>query len=310
MAVYFIMGCTACGKGAVGRELARRLGGHILSVDSMKVYRRMDIGTAKPPPEVRASIPHYGIDVVEPWAPFSVGRYAAVAEEALATISAAGAPALAVGGTSLYIKALTEGLFDGPTADAEFRQALRLRGEREGWPALHAELARIDPPAGRKIHPNDEKRITRAMEVHHLTGEPISRLQSQWDAGRKRRDCAFIGLRRPKEDLHRRINLRVKRMVERGLREEVERLLAEARGIAPQAAQAVGYAEMIEHLAGRLDLESAIERIKINTRQLARRQRTWHRRFAGTTWFDLEADEPESRTAERILSAGVFERKP
>jgi tRNA dimethylallyltransferase len=177
----------------------------------------------------------------------------------------------------------------------------------EGWPALHAELASVDPPAAQRIHPNDEKRITRALEVHRLTGEPISRLQAQWDSGRPPRECVFVGLRRGKEDLHHRISLRVKRMVERGLLEEVERLLAEERGLSPQAAQAVGYAEMIDHLAGRLDLEEAVERIKINTRQLARKQRTWHRRFAGVHWFDVAPDEPEARTAERILSAGAFD---
>jgi tRNA dimethylallyltransferase len=304
--VYFILGCTACGKGAVGHELARRVGGQILGVDSMKVYRRMDIGTAKPSPEVRAAIPHHGIDVVEPWEAFSVGRYVACAEEALARIAAAGAVALAVGGTSLYIKALSEGLFEGPPADEALRAELRRRAAADGWGALHAELASVDPAAAQRIHPNDEKRITRALEVYHLTGQPISRLQTQWEAGRPARDCVFVGLRRQKEDLNHRINLRVKRMVERGLREEVAALLADPRGLSPQASQAVGYAEMIEHLTRRLDLEEAVERIKINTRQLAKKQRTWHRRFEGATWFDLAPDESEKTTAERILSAVSF----
>jgi tRNA dimethylallyltransferase len=304
--VYFIVGCTACGKGAVGRELARRLGGQIVSVDSMKVYRRMDIGTAKPPPAVRAEIPHHCLDVVEPWEPYSVAQYVRDADEAIAAIHAAGAPALAVGGTSLYLKALSEGLFEGPPADPAIREELRRRAGEEGWAALHAELSRVDPEAAARIHLNDERRIIRALEAYRQTGQPISRLQSQWDAGSRRYECVFLGLRRDKEDLNHRVNLRVKRMVERGLLGEVEALLDHPRGLSAQAAQAVGYAEMIEHLAGRLGLEEAVERIKINTRQLAKKQRTWHRRFEGVQWFDLAEGETEERTAGRILASGVF----
>jgi tRNA dimethylallyltransferase len=167
--------------------------------------------------------------------------------------------------------------------------------------ALHEELRRIDPRAAGRIHPNDQKRVFRALEVHRLTGRPISDLQSQWDAGAPRRQCVFIGLRRDKEDLNRRINLRAKGMVEAGLKDETAALLAEPRGLSPQAAQAVGYAEMIDHLRGRCSLEEALEQIKINTRRLAKKQRTWHRRFAGVDWIDLAADDPPERTAEEIL---------
>jgi tRNA dimethylallyltransferase len=305
--VYFILGCTACGKGAVGRALARRTGGRIVSVDSMKIYRRMDIGTAKPSPQVRAEIPHHCIDVVEPHEGFSVAQYVERADEAIAAISAAGAPPLAVGGTSLYIKALSEGLFKGPPADPEIRDSLKRRAEREGLASLHAELTRIDPQAARRIHPNDERRIIRALEVHQALHLPISRLQSQWDAGSRRYECVFVGLRREKEDLHRRINLRVRKMVEMGLRDEVAGLLKEPAGLSPQAAQAVGYAEMILHLSGRLSLEDAVEQIKINTRRLARKQRTWHRRWRDVIWFDLADDEPAEKTAEEILRRVSFD---
>jgi tRNA dimethylallyltransferase len=154
----------------------------------------------------------------------------------------------------------------------------------------------------------DEKRIVRALEVYELSGRPISGLQRQWDRPAKRYDCVFIGLRRDREDQNRRINLRVRRMLEAGLRDEVERLLAEPAGLGHQAAQAVGYAEMIEHLRGRWTLQDATERIKINTRQLARKQRTWHRRFADVTWFDLGEDETAEQTAERILAAVKFDQ--
>ncbi|MFW6061738.1 MAG: tRNA (adenosine(37)-N6)-dimethylallyltransferase MiaA [Planctomycetota bacterium] len=299
--LYFIMGCTAGGKGALGRELARRLGGQIISVDSMKVYRRMDIGTAKPLAEARREIPHWCVDVVEPWQKFSVAEFVSCADDAIARIRQAGDLPLAVGGTSLYIKALSEGLFQGPAAQPELRRGLRERAEREGLHTLHAELAAVDPEAGDRIHPNDEKRIVRALEVYHSTGRPISELQKQWDNQPRRYDCVLIGLRREKPDRNHRINMRVKRMVQDGLVEEARALWEDPRGIAPQAAQAVGYAELFAHFRGEMSLDDAIERVKINTRQLAKKQRTWQRRFRGVTWFDLAPDDTAQTVADRVM---------
>ncbi len=304
--LYFILGCTAGGKGAVARRLARRLGGQIVSVDSMKVYRRMDIGTAKPSAEARAEVGHHCIDVVEPSESFSVARFVEAADDAVRRIADHGDVALAVGGTSLYIKALREGLFEGPSADEALRETLRQRAGREGTDALHHELAGVDPEAADRIHPNDEKRIVRALEVYRATGRPISDLQRQWDAAGPRYAGAMIGLRRDKADQSRRINARARRMVQMGLREEVEALLSEPEGLGDQAAAAVGYAEMIDHLAGRCSLEDALERIKINTRRLARKQRTWHRRFRDVQWFDVADDEPPEAVADRILAAVDF----
>jgi len=299
--VYFILGSTACGKGAVGRELARRLGGQVVSVDSMKVYRRMDIGTAKPSADVRAEIPHHCIDVVEPSEAFSVARYVQLADSAIAQIAEANDVVLAVGGTNLYIKALAEGLFEAPPIEPAVRSALRARAGQEGLAVLHEELTRLDPQAAGRIHPNDAKRILRALEVYQTTGRPISELQRQWDSGRRRYDIVMIGLRRRWDALRRRINARAKRMVQAGLRDEVASLLAEPAGLSPQAAQAVGYAEMIDHLNGRCTLEEAMERIKIHTRRLARKQQTWHRRWRDVRWFELAPEEPPETTAERIL---------
>ncbi|MBI5722477.1 MAG: tRNA (adenosine(37)-N6)-dimethylallyltransferase MiaA [Planctomycetes bacterium] len=304
--VWFILGCTACGKGTVGRQIARRTGGQIVSVDSMKVYRRMDIGTAKPSRKICSEIPHHCIDIVEPSEAFSAARYVSHADEAINKIAAAGAVPLAVGGTSLYIKALSEGLFAGPAADEEFRNRLKEQAELEGSTALHAELVRLDPKAAEKIGANDLKRIIRALEVHRATGRPISDQQGQWDAGVHRYDCVFIGLRRAKEDLSHRINLRVRKMVEAGLRDEVAALMGEPAGLSPQAAQAVGYAEMIGHLAGRCSFDQAVEQIKINTRKLAKKQRTWHRRWTDVKWFDLSPDETADATVERILKEMKF----
>ncbi len=299
--VYFILGCTACGKGAVGRELARRVGGQIVSVDSMKIYKRMDIGTAKPPPEVRAEIPHHCVDIVEPSESFSVAQYVAAADEAVAAAAAAGAAPLAVGGTSLYIKALSEGLFEAPPADQAVRDQLKQRARDEGLAKLHAELTAVDRAAADRIHPNDERRIIRALEVYRTTGAPISQLQQQWDQGSRRYDCVFVGLRRDSDDLHRRINARVKKMIAAGLAEEIDSLLAESAGFSKQAAAAVGYAEIIAHRRGEMTFDKAVERIKINTRRLAKKQRTWHRRWPDVRWFDLAGDEPPAATAERIL---------
>jgi tRNA dimethylallyltransferase len=304
--VYFILGCTAVGKGAIGRELARRIGGQIVSVDSMKVYRRMDIGTGKPSAEDRAAVGHHCIDVAEPSEGFSVAQYVACADEAIGAIAAAGAIPLAVGGTSLYIKALSEGLFDGPAGDPSVRAELKARIRREGLAALHGELVAVDAEAGRRIHPNDQRRIIRALEVYRASGVPISRLQRQWDSGSRRYDCVFVGLRRDKAELHRRINARVKRMAEGGLREEVAGLLAEPAGVSPQAAQAVGYAEMIAHLQGRMTFEEALESIKVSTRKLAKKQRTWHRRWTDLLWFDLAPEATIDGAVEIILRSVKF----
>lgn len=298
--VYFILGCTACGKGAAGRDLARRVGGQIVSVDSMKIYRRMNIGTATPTAEQLARTPHHCIDVVEPSESFSVARYVDCADQAIERICDAGQVALAVGGTSLYVKALSEGLFAGPPGDADVRAEIKAQGDRIGLEALHAQLAAVDRAAAERIHPNDARRIVRALEVYRTTGTPISELQSQW-GGALRHDCTFIGLRRGKDDQSRRINARVRRMMELGLPDEVAALQGEPAGMSRQAAAAVGYAEILAHFRGEMTLDQAIERIKINTRRLAKKQRTWHRRFSDVRWFDLAVDETPESAVERIM---------
>ena len=305
--LHFILGCTGCGKAAVGQMLARRLGGQIISVDSMKVYRRMDIGTAKPSAAIRAEIPHHCLDLVEPSEGFSVAEYVDRADAAIETITAAGAIPLAVGGTSLFIKALSEGLFEGPSADLDLRTELKAEAAAQGLDALHKQLAVVDPEAAHRIHPNDERRIVRALEIFRLTGKPITQLQQQWDAEALRYDCIFIGLRRDKDDQSRRINRRVRRMMDAGLKEEVAALLAEPAGLSRQAAAAVGYAELIEHFNGALTEDEAVERIKINTRHLAKKQRTWQRRFRNVTWFDIAADDTPEAVAERIAATISFD---
>jgi tRNA dimethylallyltransferase len=295
--VITILGCTAVGKGTVARAVARRLGAEIISVDSMKVYRGMDIGTAKPGAESRAGIPHHLIDVAEPWEPFSVARFIELADQAVGEVHGRGRPVVAVGGTLLYFKCFYQGLFAGPSADPKVRAAIRRRAKAEGAEALHAELARVDPEAAGRIHRNDLRRIERALEVHRLTGRPISALQREWDSATIRRpewEWILVGLRRPRDANNRRIKERVRRMIAGGLVEEARRLWDDPRGLSDQARQAVGYAELFEHFEGRTSLDEAIERIKIDTRRLAKQQRTWLRRLAGVNWIDVdESDELE-----------------
>lgn len=297
----FIIGSTASGKAALGQELARRTGSEIISIDSMKVYRRMDIGTAKPSSETCREIPHHLIDVVEPSENFSVARYVELAEQAIGEIHARGRPIFVVGGTPLYIKALTEGLFEGPGADPAVRAELQAFARQEGSPALHKRLQTIDPQAAARIHPNDLRRLIRALEVHQLTGRPITELQAQWDCDRKKYECVFLGVRRDKEDQNRRINDRVRKMMADGFVQEVQSLLAEPRPLSRGARQALGYAELIAHLEGGMSLADSVELIKINTRRFAKAQRTWFKRFRDADWIEVTPDDTAAAVAEAVL---------
>lgn len=301
--LILIIGPTAVGKGSAAFHLAQTLNAHILSIDSMKVYRRMDIGTAKPSPDRRSALPYHLIDVVEPSQPFSVGRFVELADAVIDTCLAQNTPLVAVGGTAMYIRALIEGLFQGPPADPQIRRQLQQQAATQGHHALHHRLAQLDPLAAQRIHPNDLKRIIRALEVHTLTGQPLSSFHTHFRTGQYRHPWHIIGLRRPREDNNHRINLRVKRMVDTGLLDEVRALLAEHPPVSPQAAQAVGYAEIIDHLKGRTTLPDAIEQVKINTRRLAKTQRTWFRSFQHVHALDLTPDESPQTTAQRILDS-------
>jgi tRNA dimethylallyltransferase len=298
--MILILGVTASGKGRTAFELARDLEGEIISVDSMKVYRRMDIGTAKPSVEARRKVPYHVIDVVEPGEPYSVGLFLEDAHSAIEEIRHRGKTVIAVGGTALYIKALLYGLFEGPGGDERIRGRLRARAKAEGWTALHAELAGVDPEAAGRISPNDARRIIRALEVYQLTGRPISSFQTQFDAGRPIRDWTIIGLRRDKPVESRRINARVRRMIEQGLVDEVRALMAEEKPMSRQARGAIGYAEIIDHLGGRRTLPEAVEQIKKNTRRLAKGQRTWFKTFRPMRWIDIEPEESDESVLTRV----------
>lgn len=296
--MVLILGVTASGKGQLAFHLAESLGGEIISIDSMKVYRRMDIGTAKPPKEARKRVKHHLIDVVEPSESFSVATFLHSAHKAIEEIRSRNCPIIAVGGTALYIKALLYGLFEGPGTNEQIRSELRSRAQIEGLTQLHRELAEVDPAAAERIDPNDSKRIIRALEVFRITGKPISSLQRQFTAEKPLHDWTIIGVRRPKTEESKRINARVKTVLADGLVDEVKSLLAEEKPLSPQARCAIGYAEIINYLNGEMNLEETTELIKKNTRRLAKSQRTWFRTFKNVDWLNIEPDE----TAEKTLS--------
>jgi len=303
-----ILGVTGSGKGRLAFDLAKVTDAEIISIDSMKVYRRMDIGTAKPPKDARERIKYHLIDVVEPSEGFSVGSFIEMAYEAIEQIKRQKKKIIAVGGTALYIKALLYGLFDGPGADEQIRAELRARAEGEGLEGLYIELSRIDPSSAERISPNDARRIIRALEVYRITGCPISTFQKQWaedegqkteDRGQEEHNWSIIGLRRERTEENKRINARVKRMIAEGLVDEVKSLLSEEKPLSKQARCAIGYAEIIDYLNGRIGLEDAIELIKKNTRRFAKGQRTWFKHFKNINWLDIKAEESAEETLRR-----------
>ena len=305
--MILILGVTSSGKGRLAFDLARDLGAEIISIDSMKVYRRMDIGTAKPPKEARAQVKHHLIDIIEPSDSFSVRSFLDNALEAIKQIKAGNKPVVAVGGTSLYIKALLYGLFEGPAADKQIRAELRARAETQGLDQLYRQLTQVDPEAAARIHQNDARRIIRALEVYELTGKPISSFQRQWNPQQtsdERRatdyDWTIIGLRRDKAEENKTINARVKKMIAAGLVDEVKSLLSEEKPLSPQARCAIGYAEVIDHLSGKTTLEDAIELIKKNTRRLAKSQRTWFKTFRSVHWLNIGPEEPGEKILDRV----------
>ncbi len=300
-----ILGVTASGKGRLAFDLAEQTGAEIISIDSMKVYRRMDIGTAKPSKEARRRIKYHLIDIVEPSESFSVGRFLELTCGAIEQIKRDNKPIIAVGGTAMYIKALLHGLFDGPGTDEQIRAQLQEQAKTKGLEELYRQLQNIDPAAAERISCNDAKRIIRALEVFKITGRPISILQQQWDSHNSQcttpnwlQNWTIIGLRREKTDAGSRINKRVKRMIEQGLVDEVKSLLAESEPLSKQARCAIGYAEIIDYLNGQTTLEQTAELIKKNSRRLAKNQRTWFKTFRNVNWLDIEPEEQ----AEKILS--------
>ena len=291
-----IVGPTAGGKSALAMAIAAQVAGpEVISADAFAVYQGMDIGTAKPDLAERGGIPHHMIDILGPSSQeaFTVHDWLAGADRIIASVRQQGGMPIVVGGTHLYVKALLDGLFEGPEPDEVLRHELRSMG----LAALRAELERVDPQAALRIHANDERRTVRALEVFRQTGMPISSLQRQWEDAPPREDRVLIGLVWEIEGINRRINSRVKAMMERGLLEEVTRLY-EQKQLGPQAREALGYKQIIDYLEKRLTLDEAVERIKIETRRFAKNQRTWLKRLKlvpGSVWIDCDRVESQER---------------
>ncbi|MGD0815387.1 MAG: tRNA (adenosine(37)-N6)-dimethylallyltransferase MiaA [Verrucomicrobiota bacterium] len=286
----FLAGPTAAGKSALAIELAERIGGEIISVDSMQVYRGLDIGTAKPSPAQLQRVPHHLIDVVGLDESFDAARFIALAGAALAGIRSRGRVPIFCGGTGLYFKAFLEGLGAAPSSNP------KIRAELESTPLeiLLTELRQRDPAMFDKVDRQNPRRVIRALEVIRITGRPYSEQRGGWQAGPPAVPGRFIGLTRPAGELSDRIRRRVDEMFAGGLVAETEALLRRGLAENPTALQALGYRQVVEHLRGERPLAETIELVKIRTRQYAKRQLTWFRRQLRLDWIPLEGQTPAS----------------
>lgn len=309
-----LIGPTASGKNSLGVAVAQAapIALEIVSLDSMKVYRGMDIGTSKPTPAELAAVPHHLIDIVDPHESFNAAEFLKRAEAVETEIRARGATPFYVGGTGMYLHLLLHGQFEGAGADVEVRARLNERADAEGDAALHAELAKVDPSAAGRIHVNDRKRIVRALEVFEITGQPISKLQTQFAQPRADRTFRLAGLRWPREALNARIDARCREMVDEGWIDEVRRVRA-AGGFGEQSREALGYREILTALASdptgeRLQAgearETLLAAIQLATRQFAKRQMTWFRRYEDPTlrWFDVGSDTDRAALTARVTA--------
>ncbi|MCS7304777.1 MAG: tRNA (adenosine(37)-N6)-dimethylallyltransferase MiaA [Thermoguttaceae bacterium] len=302
---WILSGPTASGKTEIGLALAELLGAEILSMDSMAVYRGMDIGTAKPSPEQQQRVRHHLIDLIEPDQEFSLAQYLAAAHQAVADIRARGRLPLFVGGTPLYLKALLRGIFQGPPADPDFRRRMYEQAQRFGHEHLHRRLAQVDPAAAARLHPHDLRRVIRALEVYEKTGIPISTWQKQFGQGRSAQQCRVFVLDWPPEKLSERINRRVEAMFAAGFIDEVRRLKALPKGLGKTARQAVGYQEVLEYLDGVRDLRSTIALVQQRTRQFAKRQRTWFRSLSECRLLPLNEPLDPNQVSQQIVALGT-----
>ncbi|HEX3868900.1 MAG TPA: tRNA (adenosine(37)-N6)-dimethylallyltransferase MiaA [Pirellulales bacterium] len=299
---WFLTGPTASGKSQIGVELALRLGAEIISLDSMAVYRELDIGTAKPSPEDRQRVPHHLIDIVNVDEEFSLAQYVERAQAIARELLDRGRRVVFVGGTPLYLKAMLRGIFEGPSADWALRRRLEAEALEHDDDWLHAQVATIDPASARKLHARDTRRLIRVLEVFEKTGQPMSQLQQQFDRAHSAAECKVFVLDMPRERLYERIEARVDSMFAAGLVEEVKALLAAGHVFGRTAGQAVGYREVLDYLVNQRSLPETIELVKLRTRQLAKRQLTWFRSLSECRWLSVMG-----REASDLIDAIVAE---
>lgn len=285
-----VLGATGVGKSEVAIDLALRVDGEIINADSQLVYRHMDIGTAKPPLSVRQTVSHHLIDVVDPDGEFNAAVYRELALETVQQIQARGKKPVLCGGTGLYMRVLTQGLFVGPAKDPEVRNRLEQEAREKGNSFVYERLRRVDPDATHWIHPNDRYRIIRALEVFELTGKGISHWQKEHGFKESAFETLKIGLDRDRKELYDRINQRCDEMMARGLVDEVKGLVNKRYSLDLPPLQSVGYRQIGQYLRGELNLEKAVSLMKRDTRRLAKRQLTWFRADKEIQWFHPERE--------------------
>ncbi|MFI5252545.1 MAG: tRNA (adenosine(37)-N6)-dimethylallyltransferase MiaA [Bacteroidota bacterium] len=297
--IFVIVGCTCSGKTALAIALAKHCNGEIISADSRQLYRYMDIGTAKPSRDELQAVKHHFIDILNPDQEYNAGKFGKEARKVIDTIIAQNKTPIVVGGSGLYIEALIDGFFDGPSADPELRHYFYERLKKEGGDGLHKELQKVDPDAASKMLPSNTRRIIRALEVFRITGTPISQLQKS--ATPISLPYRLIALDWNRKTLYERINERTKRMIEQGLIDEVKRLqeLGYSRDL--NALQTVGYQEAFRFLAGEISYDDMVELIKRNTRRYAKRQMTWFRADKRIRWIPVDDSTNFETLAENIL---------
>lgn len=298
-----LVGPTAVGKTALAIRLAQALDAEIVGADSRQVYRYIDVGTAKPTEEERSLVPHHVIDVVDPDEQFSLALYQRMAYEAIRDIHCRGKTPFLVGGSGLYIRAVVDGFVIPPVSpDPELRRRLEQRAARDGYLTLHSELRRVDPSAAARIDPRNVRRVVRALEVWQATGQTSSQLQT----AKPPYKTLLIGLTTPREDLYRRIDERLDRMIELGLVDEVRSLLKRGYSLDLPSLSGLGYRDIGEYLSGKVELSQVVQHIKHQTHRFARHQYAWFRaQESRIHWFDARdhVDEPASRLLESFLRA-------
>lgn len=283
-----LTGATGSGKSAVALELAEQLGGEIVAMDSMTLYRGMDIGTAKPTAAEQLRVPHHLIDVLDPWESGSVAWWLDRAAEACAGVRQRGKVPIFVGGTPFYLKALLHGLFEAPPVDPAIRARWEAEAARVGGAELHAKLATVDPKAAAKLHPNDVRRVVRALEVFDATGTRLSDLQTSWERPPAPLPCVVLDW--PREELYRRIDARVLVMLAGGWLEEAKSLLALPKPPSAEARQALGYRDLFAYLSGQGNWTDTVAAIQTRTRQFAKRQLTWFRALPAAEWVPASGE--------------------
>jgi tRNA dimethylallyltransferase len=299
--VVVIVGPTAVGKSRIAVEVAKAFETEVLTADSRQVYRGMDVGTDKPASEERQAVPHRLIDLVDPDESFNAGLYRRLAIAEIERLYRDCRLPLVVGGTGLYVRTLLKGLCDAPQADPIVRKALRQEAEDQGYDRLYARLVDVDPVAAARLHPRDESKVIRALEVYQLSGRRMSEFQQEHGFAERPFAALIIGLNRDRDMLYRRIEGRIDWQLAHGLIEETKRLLAQGYQRDSAAMKGLGYRQVAEHLAGEYDAAEMVRRFKRDTRRFSKRQMTWFRKEPGIQWLMIEESESVQHTATRVI---------